>query len=274
MRNYWSCTRFADWIRGTGKPGAESGKGWRVWRETARAAHPIRYWIAEEGLDLIQDILYWPTDQLHSMKYYINNRWITRTHALTAHPRDIKPGTWQDTGYRFLPCLFNELVEFVEVELAWWHLAWEGKSVRARYNMPWWAVGWWRIRSWRCPEAGLDNLRWQMALTNDWLDADHPDRHKPSRQAESAKEIFELYTWWTEVYPQRPDPMDAGGWSDYCAMRRHRGDDILDFDERTPEEAEQSRLALDRTHEIEEQYKAEDEAMMIRLIKIREALWT
>jgi hypothetical protein len=32
--------------------------------------------------------------------------------------------------------------------------------------------------------------------------------------------------------------------------------------------------ALDLTHKIEMQYEKEDEAMMIRLIKIRNSLWT
>ncbi len=276
MRNYWSCTDFADWIRGTGKPSAETSKGWRVWRDTARTLHPVRYWIAEEGLDLLQNVIYWPADRLHAIKYYINNRWITRTHALTAQPRDIKPGTWSDVGYRFLPCLFNELVDFVEVELAWWHLVWEGKEKRKKYNMPWWAAGWWRVRSWRCRQAGLDNLQWQMNLVHDddWIGADDPNYGKPTLQAISAKEIFDLYTWWTEVRPKRPDPYDASGWSAICERRRADGRDFLDLEERTEEEREQTRVALDLCHKLEEEYEAEDEAMMIRLIKIRRALWT
>jgi hypothetical protein len=32
--------------------------------------------------------------------------------------------------------------------------------------------------------------------------------------------------------------------------------------------------ALDLSHKIEAEYMAEDEAMLIRLIKIRHALWT
>lgn len=274
MRNYWSCTKFADWLRGTRKPTAETSKGWRVWNDLARRTHPVRYWIAEEALDGIQSVLYWPMDQIYGIKYYINNRWVTRTHALTAHPRDIKPGQWQDVGYRFLPCMFNELVNFVEVELAWWHLAWEGKEKRKKYNMPWWAAGWWRVRTWRCPQAGLDNLAWQMSLTSDYLADDHPDRNQPSPQAERAREILELYQWWTEQRPLRPDPYEASGWSAICDARRSSGRDFFDIDDDTPEEHEKRHQALDRCHELELQYEAEDEAMMIRLIKIRQSLWT
>ena len=109
---YWSNTRFAEWIRGTEKPAAETSDGWAAWNKMAAAAHPVRYWIAEEALDKLQDLVYWPYDQWHNIRYYINNRWVTRSHALTAHPRDIKPGNWCDVGNRFLPCLFNELVDF------------------------------------------------------------------------------------------------------------------------------------------------------------------
>lgn len=275
MRNYWSCTKFADWLRGTRKPTAETSKGWRVWNDLARRTHPVRYWIAEEALDGIQSVLYWPMDQIYGIKYYINNRWVTRTHALTAHPRDIKPGQWQDVGYRFLPCMFNELVNFVEVELAWWHLAWEGKEKRKKYNMPWWAAGWWRVRTWRCPQAGLDNLAWQMTCNNkDYTPEDDPSYGELTPQAHNAREILELYKWWTEQRPLRPDPYEASGWSAICDARRNSGRDFFDLDDDTPEEHEKRHEALDKCHELELQYEAEDEAMMIRLIKIRQSLWT
>lgn len=273
---YWSCTPFADWIRGIKKGGAKTGRGWREWEAEGKRLHPVRYWIAEEALDAVQNFLWWPIDKIYNVKYYINNRWVTRTHGLTAHARDIKPGQWCDVGNRFLPCLFNELVDYVEVELAWWHLAWNQEE-RAKYNMPWWAVGWWRVRLWRCPQAGLDNLDWQRKLV--WQEEEDCDLAsqnigQPTPQAVNAQEILDLYRWWTEVYPKRPDPHDASGWSAYCDMRRERGDHLLDMEDRTPEEAEMAKTALDKTHEIEQAYEAEDTAMLIRLIKIRNSLWT
>lgn len=275
MRNhYWTCSKFADWLRGTPMPGAQTSKGWKQWRAEAKSRHPFRYWLADDALDYLQTLVYYVPDKLYAAKYYINNRWITRTHSLTAHPRNIKPGNWCDVGDRFLPCMFNELVDFVEVELAWWHLVWEDKEKRKKYNAPWWRFGWWNLRAWRCPQAGLDNLEWQMSLTRDWLSDDDPDRWKLSEQAERAKEILELYKWWTEVYPNRPDAMDASGWSDYCEQRRAAGEDLLDFEDRTPEQEAQSQKALDLSHKIEEQYNQEDENMMIRLIRIRQSLWT
>mgnify|MGYP003350456850 CR=1 FL=1 len=121
-----------------------------------------------------------------------------------------------------ISCLFNELVDFVEVELAWWHLAWSPEE-RPKYNMPWWAVGWWRVRLWRCPQAGLDNLAWQseiVAKEDYGLNPGDKGYGELTRQAINAREILELYKWWTEVYRNRPDPHDASGWSEYCDLKR------------------------------------------------------
>jgi len=57
-------------------------------------------------------------------------------------------------------------------------------------------------------------------------------------------------------------------------MKRDSGAHFLDLEDRTPEEANMAKTALDKTHEIEQAYEAEDEAMLIRLIKIRNSLWT
>ena len=96
----------------------------------------------------------------------------------------------------------------------------------------------------------------------------------PLPQGATAREILALYKWWTEVYPNRPDPHDAGGWSAYCDMRRNKGFHLLDMESEDAEDAAICKTALDKTHEIEDAYRKEDEEMMIRLIKIREALWT
>jgi hypothetical protein len=218
-------------------------------------------------------------DKIYAVKYYINNRWISRTHSLTAHPRDIKPGDWCDVGNRFLPCLFNELVDFVEVELAWWHLVWEDKEKRKKYNAPWWRFGWWNLRVWRCPQAGLDNLEWQRNLrwTENEVGADSPNLGKLTPQAIKAQEILDLYTWWTQTYRNRPEPMDASGWSAYCnACREESGGSIWASmrDTKNKELKKQGDKALKLLRKIETQYEKEDEEMMIRLIKVRHGLWT
>lgn len=281
---YWSCTKFADWLRGTAKPNAQTGEGWRKWHKQARGSHKLRYWLAEEGLDMIQNALWYPVDKLYDLKYYINNRWVTKTHQLTAHPRDIKPGQWQDVGNRFLPCLMNELVDFVEVETAWSNVAWS-KEARQKYNAPFYSWGWFRWRTWRCPEAGLEHLKWAMALTNEeFLEDDKKHEAVLTGQALAAKEIFEIYTWWKEVYPKRVDPHELSGWTAWCDRRREKikeedGEDyrwssMLGSDNESEEEQTETRRLLDLLREIEKRYEDEDEQMMTRLIKIRNHLWT
>lgn len=272
--NYWSCSKFADWLRGTPKGGAKTSEGWDDWYATASKAHPVRYWIAEEALDAIQNFIWWPVDKLYEIKYYVNNRFVSRTHCLTAHPRDIKPGQWQDVGNRFLPCLFNELVDFVEIETAWSHIAWSNEA-RKKYKAPFWASGWFRWRTWRCPQAGLDHLDWAMTLTNEeWLEEGEKHKAEPTGQAIRAKELKELYLWWTTVYPNRPDPHDASGWGAYCELKRLQNNGDLFGSKDTPELKKASELALEELRRIEEEYEKENTEMMIRLIKARDSLWT
>jgi len=275
--NYWSCSKFADWVRGSVSPeffelGDDS------WEKAAKASHPIRYWLAEDGLTYLQDFLTWPIRKIYDAKYYINNRWVTRTHALTAHPRDISRGSWCDVGGRFLPCLFNELVEFVEVELAWWHIAWADSAEKKKYNAPFWATGWFRWRTWRCPQAGLDNLDWQRSLVwneDELLDKDDPRYGTPTSQAIKAQEILDLYTWWTVTRPARPDPYETSGWLEYCEkMRVQYGPGLGNWMKGTKQEKQESARVRKIMNKMEADYEKEDEAMMIRLIKIRHGLWT
>jgi hypothetical protein len=273
--HYWTIGKFADWLRGTPKLKCGTSEEWDAWYASAAKAHPIRYWIAEEGLDHLQKIVYYIPDKLNDIRYYINNRWVSHSHALTAHPRDIRPGSWSDVGSRFLPCLFNELVDFVEIEQAWHHCIWSDEA-KTKFETPWWRKGWLRWRTWRCPEAGLEYLRWAETLTNEeFLEEGEKHKAEPTYQAKAAKEIIELYTWWTVTYRNRPDAYDASGWSEYCEASRAANDGRLSFSgDKNPELKKMSNKAHKLLQKIEAAYEKEDEAMMIRLIKIRGSLWT
>jgi len=277
--HYWTIGPFADWLRGTPKLKCGTAEQWDDWEETAKAAHPIRWWIAEEGLDYLQKFVYYIPDRLNDVRYYINNRWVSHSHRLTAHPRDIKPGQWRDVGNRFLPCLFNELVDFVEIEQAWHHCLWSD-DMKTKYNVPWYRKGWLRWRTWRCPEAGMEYLKWAAGLKVDESMAVNPGDKgygEPTYQAKAAKEIIELYTWWTTTYRNRPDPYDASGWTEYCELTREANGGKLFSSlgsDKTPELKKMSDKAHKLLRKIEAAYEKEDEQMMIRLIRVRESLWT
>lgn len=279
--HYWSGSSFADWLRGTKKISAGTGEQWDEWTATAQQQHGVRYWLAEDGLDYLEKIVYCVPNTLYSIKYYINNRWVTRTHSLTAHVRDIKPGSWCDVGNRFLPCLFNELVDFVEVELAWWHIAWNDET-HVKFQAPWYARGWFRWRTWRNAECGLANLEWQRKLTHDEeYCKDEPYYMKLTPQAVKAQEILDLYTWWTGTRPARLDPYDVSGWTVICERRRENGVALgksgfssMFSTDRSKEEQRETSKSLKILHKLEATYEREDEEMMIRLIKVRHGLWT
>lgn len=269
--HYWSCSKFADWLRGTPKIGCGTGKEWDDWYKKAEAAHPVRYWLAEEALGHIQDFVTWPARTLHSIKYYINNRWVTRTHALTSN---LKRGQWHEFETRLMHSMFDEMVNYIEVEEAWSNIAWS-EDGRKKYNAPFYASGWFRWRTWRCPQAGLDKLKWAASLTNaEFLDEDQKHLAEPTHQAKTAIELMALYDWWKNVRPVRPDPHDASGWYALCEKRRLEGRGLLDLEDGSPEEEKATRESLDRCHELEEAYEKEDEEMMIRLIKVRRGMWT
>jgi hypothetical protein len=274
---YWSCTPFADWLRGTKKLSAGTSEEWDEWTTMAQMKHNFRYWLAEEALGHIQDFVTWPARKLNDVRYYINNRWVSRSHSLTAHPRDIKPGQWQDVGNRFLPCLFNELVDFVEIEQAWHHCMWSDE-MKTKYDVPWYRKSWLRLRTWRCPDAGIEYLIWASGLkVKEDMGCNPGDKGygEPTYQAKAATEILELYRWWTVTYRNRPDPYDASGWTAACEAQREANGGKLSFS--TPKDPvlrKQSDKAHKLLRKMEEAYAKEDEAMMIRLIKIRESLWT
>lgn len=262
-RNYWSCTKFADWIRGTKKLSAGTSEQWEEWENSAQEKHSVRFWISDTALDNIQNFIMWPTDKLRNIKYYITNRWIDKSYALKASPKDVKRGQWCDLSHRILPCLFGELVEFVEVEQAWSYCLWNDEEAK-KFDQPWWNKGWWNLHfAWRCPEAGLAYLDWASKLTID-------DSGKLTPQAEAALEIRALYDWWKNERPNRPDPYDESGWSDYCDEQRKKypkhwicRNDGTD-----------TKPMLDKINEMETAYDNEDTEMMCRLIKVRGALWT
>ena len=271
MKNYWSCSKFADWLRGTPTLGAGSSEEWRAWEKKARAKK-MRYWLAEVALDFVQNFIRWPIDRLNDVRYYIDKRWVTKTHQLTSH---LKRGQWHDLDTRLLYCAFDELVNFVEVEQAR-HSMVCSREARKKYKTLRHYLG---CR--RCPEAGLAHLHWAAGLKHDeeWTDKDDPSFGQPTRQALDAQEILVLYNWWKER-TNRPDPMDASGWSDYCDERQKtaeaRGEDSsLSFlEERTDEERERSRKISDICHKMEQEQEDEDTEMLIRLVKVRRGLWT
>src|SRR5690606_22954293 len=115
---------------------------------------------------------------------------ISRTHVLQT---GLAPGKWHEFDERLLHGMFNEFVDFVEIEAAWnASLAWE-KSATKRYGIPWYhklpLLSW---GSWRCPQAGVDHFKW--AQTLHWAASEvgneHPLCGERTAQALAADEVL------------------------------------------------------------------------------------
>lgn len=237
--NYWSCSRFADWLRGEKKPNVLALEEWEEWRKKTESSRPLRYFIAENVLNRLQDIVYFPRDILSSVRNYWHNRFVSKTHFMKT---GLEPGAYHELDERILHGLFNELKDFVEVELAWMH----GYGKKE-----------YKFRKGRCREAGLAHLEWASGLKYDELvGKDDPNFGKPTPQAESAVTIRDLYAWWTETRPARPEPTEASGWSEDYKNKSDR------------------RKSFNKLRKIEGMYDKEDEKMLLTLIKIRKHLWT
>lgn len=111
--HYWSYSKFADWLRGGIHkfPLCTSNtEEWDTWEKAAKAKK-FRFWLADDGLDLLQKIVRWPLNLINKPRSYFFNRWIYKTHALTSN---LRRGQWHDLDARILHSLFDELVNFVE----------------------------------------------------------------------------------------------------------------------------------------------------------------
>lgn len=241
--NYWSCSRFADWVRGEKKPLALGFDEWDEWHDEVGKKKPFRHFLAEEVLDSLQNVLYFPLDIYRSVRAYLDNRFVHKTHCLKT---GLKPGRFYELDYRILHGLFNELKEFVEVDLGTMYASW--------------GEGDFKFRKGRCPEAGLAHLEWAMSLKfNESHGVSKKSKRygKPTQQALASKEIMDLYAWWN-ARDSRPDPAEVSGWRDLVDRK------VSD---------KESMKAFKKMEAMEKKYDAEDEEMLVRLVKVRRNLW-
>ena len=285
-RNYQSLA-FFEWLREKvfkiEKPGALPWGEWGKWNNNLKTTRPVAYWLTETLPDWLEKPAEWIIDPVYSVKYYIVNRWIDKTHAMES---TLERGKWHEFEERLLYCMFDELVNFVEIEQAWHHIMWSDEDQK-KYRAPWYAVGWFRTRTWRSPEAGLAHLKWEQSLawTEDEVGPDSDMLGKRTHQAERADEIMALYTWWKEVRPNRGDSWDVSGfrafWNAMDAKYDVPGGERtswIGFKNTGKTLTDEENAEYDRLQKLEqgqeEAWHTEDEEMMIRLIKLRRSLWT
>lgn len=265
--NYWSCSEFADKVRkkfGTSKPHAATLEEWDEWELHQKMNHNFVYWLTEDFFSFAQDVVMFPADVIDELRVRFRARFVDKYWCLdTKLPKQ----QYYEIETRLLHGMFEMLVDFVEVEKA--HMTmWLDKDDEVKAMKPFayrhrflWFLRW---KPFRSREMGMKYLEWETTLDDDKPEDErgpyvHPDGGTTLTQAQCAREIIELYTWWKDVRPKRADPYDSTGWTAYC-----NGEDT----------GRTSGEMLDDLNRIEREEYVEDEEMMMRIIKIRNHLWT
>ena len=268
QHRYWTSSKFADFIRGTRKLKSGTSEAWAQWHIDAKIAHPFRYWLAEDFLMKLEDLSFWPANKLSDIKCYLRNRFVTQTHALVADKEVLKPGTFYELSDTMLPCLFGGLVDYVEISLAWMHVSFSEDKLKV-YGVSWKnrMFPFSMFNPWRSAKAGREHLMWESSLVYDDSSGVYSNDElygKPTRQAIAAKEILELYDWY-KSRKFRPESIVESGWLDFYTNRR--------IDKALVEGLDKKAI-LDHMDALDKKYTDEDTEMLIRLIKIRDHLWT
>lgn len=277
MNRYYSKSKLVCWLRkklAISKPSALPWGEWELWDRQTKASRPIAFWLTETLPNWLEKPAEWTVDPLLEIKYYLRNRYISRTHLLRT---GLEPGKYYEPDTQLLHGIFTTLVDFVEVDKAHMQSVWGSEEDQKKYQLPWWRRSrWFRWGEWRSAAAGLAYLHWEASLVNEafcYDDPNDPAIGQPTPQALAAREIMALYEWWVIRRPARPDPHDASGWTAVYDEKREKYGDI--FSEITDPDLEaRSRQALLLCNELEEKYEQEDTDMLIRLMKIRQSLWT
>lgn len=134
--------------------------------ERLRNEKPVRYFISNDFLDFIQDVVNYPRDKIKDFHYYWKNVFLRKSHVLSS--KSLNVGEYHDFDTRILYCVFDSLVDFVEVEKAHMEQVFGDSKNTGRSK-----------------EDGLKYLEWEATL--DGGDCE---------QARNAKTIIELYHWW------------------------------------------------------------------------------
>lgn len=223
---------------------------WGVREERLKRTFPIRFFI----WDTVPD--FW--------RYQISNRYKRGKNWVRYRTWDrydiVKlevEKTYHDPDYRLLHANFQLLKDFVEIELASMMDASDernneeidsflkrvGKHIRFR-----------RRKMLRSPEQGIKHLDWEIEETT-------------GHQKTSAVEKKELYLWWTQYRPLRADPYDS-------ALFKDPNDNGEPWSLATMVRKPFNRPLAEARQALENMYEAEDEEMLIRLMKVRRSLWS
>lgn len=264
----------------------ESGtsKEWSEWKKKAKR-NKIRWFLTDTLPMWLKSTFIWPIERACDWV-----RYRTYGNYRKINIRSLQPD-YYDKRDLMLHGMFQLLVDFIEIE----------KAIMQWYFCEVSKFSWLKRKITRFKpsgELGIKYLDWEISLSDPKSDCfdnlsyceeaikkygsleeyKKSDDYKMS-QSYFAQEQKELYLWWKVTRPLRVCHMDVKGefgysWSDWCEIIRKKYPDEIFHDDKTDEEKKISNSALKVSHDYEVKYEKEDEEMLIRLIKIRQSLWT
>lgn len=200
-------------------------------------------------MEKLYDIWFDIKNAVKNAERWIAFRTYDKYHVLKT---DLKPG-YYDIDTRILHSNFTLLVDFVEIEkasLQYFFASYEEAKNKSRVSFN-------KLTKEQKKELGLQYLNWEIENDEEFF---------PKQQKVSAKEIKNLYLWWTEVRPSRIDPYDK---------YEEELDELSGSLNNMPEKNKKKLINLyKKIGKLEDQYEKEDDAMLIRLMNVRRNLWT
>ena len=239
-------------------PGALTSKAWRLFRREFKEKAPVRYWIQNDLRYSIVMPVIW---KIQNVRHWFAYRTYNRFHVVKT---GLPPG-YYEPEVQLLHSSFNILKDFVEVELAWHSYMWsdERKSATvAEKYVPFYRA----FKPFRSREWGLKHLEWASTLDDPIL----PLHERCDHQARDAREIRELYLWWTDHRPARKE-VELPKFDDQGLGFLGILDDDFDSD---ASDYKEFGSATQQNNELHKLWDEEDTDMLIRLMKIRKSLWT
>ena len=232
--------------KGNGADKARSSEDWGAWKNEMKEKYPIRYFLNQD----FEATFIWPWSmRLQRVQEWVKYRTTRRYHIVST---GMKPG-YSDVTEKMLHVNFNMLKDFVEIEKAQMFNVFGANDVYKHNDK----------------NAGIAHLLWEMSL--------EPDEYNGTeQQAKNAREIYDLYNWWTNIRPLRVDSFETPEHKAYWKLRNdiYGSDCFFCGDKDTPELKKLQKVAYELSDTLDKQYSKEDEDNLIRLMKIRQSLWT
>lgn len=259
INRHYSNSRPVNWMRRVfeiHKPNSLPWGQWETWGSETKKAHPIGWFLTETLPEWIELIPRYTIDHWYTLRK-ISRNLANNSHCLSS-PR-CKPGHWYELDTRILYCLFDSLVDYVEVECA-------SQNYEMMPKRSWMSIltfGRWG-KNIRCPEAGIAAIRSEMM----------PEMQSQSHN-QVAREQMALYVWWKEIRPARENDPANLAYKEFTRRMDAKYDgEPFNRSKYTPAESAEFNALIDSQEQFDKRCEDEDTEMLCRLIKIRNTLWT